>query len=501
MSDLFRKGRLESVRKDVVEFTSSVKEDEKLLKHVVDINKAHVIMLIEKNILDKDDGKKILGALTNLDKEMEMSPKLEDVHMAVEEEVIKVVGDGVGGNLNLAKSRNDQVATAIRMNLRLELLSLIEVILQLQEALIQKSEENLETIMPGYTHLQPAQLVTYAHYLLAQFDALERNLQRFEEAYNRVSRCPMGAGALATTSFPISRERVADLLGFDGILENSLDAVGARDFLLEVLAVLSILSVDITSFVEDIIVWSTMAFGILELPDEFASTSSIMPQKKNPDVLEVIRARMSQVIGDFTASAITLKSLPSAYNMDFQEVTPRLWGAIDKSKGSLRMLSEMLPNLNVRPNLLRNLALSFVTSTDLANMLVRRHEVPFRTAHKIVGALVRTLIQEGKSLKDATPDLLAKASTKFLASPLNVKAVYMTEVIEPSNSVRSQLAKGGPSIKSVTAMLDKRKKLLDASEKRGSEKKRRLKEAKRNLSLHTESYLGSVKAASSDHTV
>jgi argininosuccinate lyase len=488
VSDLLRKGRLGSARKDVVEFTSSIKDDEKILKHVVDINKAHVVMLVEKKIISQSDGKKILGALAGLDKGMKLSPELEDVHVAVEEEVIKAVGDEVGGNLNLAKSRNDQVATAIRMNLREELLSLIEATLILQEALIHKSKETLGTIVPGYTHLQPAQPVTFAHYLLAQFDALERSLQRFEEAYSRVNLCSMGAGALATTSFPISREKVADLLGFDGVLENSLDAVSARDFLLEVLAVLSVLAVDVSRFVEDLIVWSTMEFGIIDLPDGFASTSSIMPQKKNPDVLEVIRARMSLILGDFVASAATLKGLPSAYNMDFQEVTPKLWGAIKTSKDAVEMLSKMLPKLKVRTNLLESPALSFLTSTELANMLVRKHDVPFRTAHKIVGALVRTLIEEGKSLKDATPDLLAKVSQEFLESPLKVKAIEVREAIEPSNFVKSHKAKGGPSPKSAENMLEKRKKFLAVSEKWVSEKKERLVDAERTLGSHVESW-------------
>ena len=492
MSELLRKGRLASVRKDVVQFTSSIKDDEKILKHVININKAHVIMLIEKSIIHKDEGKKILGALAHLDKGIKLTPELEDVHMAIEEHVINTVGDDIGGNLNLAKSRNDQVATAIRMELREELLSLIEATIRLQEALIKKSKEHVETIIPGYTHLQPAQPITFAHYLLAQFDALQRGLKRFEESYSRVDLCPMGAGALATTSFPISRARVAELLGFSGVLENSLDAVSTRDFLLEALAVLSIMAVDLTRFAEDLIIWSTMEFGTVELPDEFASTSSIMPQKKNPDVLEVIRAKMSLVLGDYVACVATLKALPSSYNMDFQEVTPKVWSSLDTTRDSLIMLSELVPNLAVTSSKMDEPHLSFLTSTELANMLVRNHNLSFRTAHKIVGALVKLQIGQGKSLKDVTPDLLAEVSEKLLGFPLSVGTREIIEAIDPSIFVRSHKAKGGPSPEEVKRMLETRKGSLALSKEWVSGRKRVVKEAEANLNLLVESWLTKV---------
>jgi len=492
MSDLLRKGRLTSVRKDVVEFISSVKDDARILKHIININKAHVIMLVEKGILEQNDGKKILEALMRLDKGLDLRPDIEDAHMAVEEKVLKEVGSDIGGNLNLAKSRNDQVATAIRMNLREELLSLMEALHKLQEAFIRKSQEHLSTIIPGYTHLQPAQPVTFAHYLLAQFDSLERTLERFKEAYARVDLCPMGAGALATTSFPISRERVADLLGFDGVLENSLDAVTTRDFLLEVLAIMSIMAVDITRLVQDLIVWSTVEFGMVELPDEFASTSSIMPQKKNPDVLEAIRAKMSLIIGDFMASAVVLKALPSSYDLDFQEVTPRLWGAIDNAKGCLRMFTDILLNLKVRPDFLDSPALSFLTSTELANTLVRDHRVPFRTAHRIVGAAVRVLIEKGRPLRDLTPELLSEASKEFLDTPLDVKAEEICKAVDLSSFVKSHSARGGPAEGEVERMIKTRKTAMAVPGKWILEKKHRLEEAERSLNSIAQSYINAV---------
>ncbi|MBS7615281.1 argininosuccinate lyase, partial [Candidatus Bathyarchaeota archaeon] len=218
MSDLLRKGRLSSARKDVVKFTSSALIDKKILKHIIEINKAHVLMLIECKILSKVDGRKILKALSNLHGGIKLFPRMEDGHVAVEEKVIESTGQDVGGNLNLAKSRNDQVATAIRMELRGEIIKIVKTLVDLQEAMLKLANEHLLTIIPGYTHLQPAQPITFAHYALAQFDALQRTITRLQETFINVNLCPMGACALATTSFPINRERVADLLGFDDVL-------------------------------------------------------------------------------------------------------------------------------------------------------------------------------------------------------------------------------------------------------------------------------------------
>ncbi|MCJ7614694.1 lyase family protein, partial [Candidatus Bathyarchaeota archaeon] len=242
MSKLLRGGRIGSARKDVVEFTASIKSDQKLLEAVLKINQAHVTMLIEQKIIDSHVGSKLLQALAKLDPKKKLDQSLEDVHLAVEEEVNKKVGLEIGGNLHIAKSRNDQVATAIRMTLRTDILELINIIATLQDSLIELATKHTETLVPSYTHLHPAQPVTFAHILVSYVDALERNLKRLEETFSRVNMCPMGAGAIATTSFPINRSRTAELLGFDKVLENSIDAVGSRDFLLETLANLTLLA-------------------------------------------------------------------------------------------------------------------------------------------------------------------------------------------------------------------------------------------------------------------
>ncbi|MEM2714825.1 MAG: argininosuccinate lyase [Candidatus Bathyarchaeia archaeon] len=458
MSDILKGGRVSGLEEGALKFISSVEWDVKILKHVLDINKAHIIMLIERGIIPGGEGSKILEVLLELDSDFPLKSKsdVEDIHVLVEEEVIRRVGMDVGGNINIAKSRNDQVATAIRMALREEILSIMGAALALQESLLEVAGKNTDTIIPGYTHLQPAQPITLAHYLLAQFDALQRDLERLLDAYKRVNLCPMGAGALATTSFLISRERIAELLGFGGLIENSIDAVRSRDFLLEILAALSIMAVNLSHFVEDLIIWSSMEFGLIVLPDGFTSTSSIMPQKKNPDVLEVIRARISLILSDFMAASMMLKGLPSTYNLDFQEATPRLWDACSVVRESLKLLSELTRGLKVKAEVSDKPFLSFMAATELANMLVRSYHLPFRVAHKIVGSLVKTLIDSGKTLSDATPPLLAEISARFLDQPIYVGEEDLRGAVSLRGVVDSHKIRGGPSRDEVERMLSER---------------------------------------------
>ena len=458
MSVLFKNGRIKSSRKDVIRFISSIKDDEKLLKHVIEINEAHTIMLMEQKIIEDEQGVELLNALEKLKPGAKIKSWLEDIHVYVEEEVAKTAGEA-GGNLHIAKSRNDQVATAIRMELREELINLMKVMLKFQKNLLKKAEKHVETIIPGYTHLRPAQPITFAHYLLCQFDAFQRNLQRLIECYVRVNGCPMGAAALAATSFPINRERIAELLGFDEVLENSIDAVSSRDFILETLGILSIIAIDISRLAEDLIIWSTPEFDLIELPDEFCSTSSIMPHKKNPDVLEVIRARMSHVIGNFTVCALTLKSLPSGYNLDFQEVTPKLWESLQKVNESLNILSDLMMLCKPKEQTTESPTLTFSTLTELVKLLFQKHGVPFRTAHKIVGAFVRRLSEHGLTLKDATPEMLKETAEEIAGVPLKISASDL-KAADVIGFVKTHNIQGGPSPTEVRRMLDSRKNLL-----------------------------------------
>ena len=493
MSKLLRGGRIGSARKDVVEFTTSIKSDQKLLEAVIKINQAHVTMLTQQKIITTEAGAKLLAALSEINPKLKLDQTLEDVHLAVEEQVNKKVGMETGGNLHIAKSRNDQVATAIRMALRTSLHDLINLIVKLQDSLIELAEKHTETLVPSYTHLHPAQPVTFAHILVSYVDALQRSLKRIKETLPRVNLCPMGAGAIATTSFPINRERTAELLGFSGVLENSIDAVGSRDFVLETLADLTLLAIDVSRMAEDLIVWSAPDFGIIDLPENFAFTSSIMPQKKNPDVLEVVRARMSQILGNFVASATTMKALPSGYNLDLQELTPKLWESIETVAGSLCMLSELAKNLKVNKDVFSKQVLNYSTTTELANMLVKKYDVPFRTSHKIVGTVVKILLDKKLALSDLKPELLNKTAKDVAGITLAVKLVNIKNSIDPKKFVESHKAMGGPAPAEVKRMLKNCKQLTSQSKMSLKEQKSRLEEADLQLKSVVQRYQSNKK--------
>lgn len=458
MSKLLQGGRLASQREDVIRFTASIKDDIRLFDSTIRINQAHVVMMVEHGIVQQDIASRLLRALlqTNVGK---TSSKAEDVHMLIEEQVTKLTGADIGGNLHIGKSRNDQVATAIRMTLRDELISLIFTLIGLQESVLETAEQHTLTIIPGYTHTQPAQPITFAHYLISFFDAFDRDSQRLKETYVRVNKSPMGAAALATTSFPINRVRVAKLLGFQGLLENSLDAVSSRDFILETQMHLSLLVSNLSRLTEDMILWSSVNFDTIELPDSFASTSSIMPQKKNPDVLEVIRARTSDVLGNLTATLVTLKGLPSGYNMDFQEITPKLWNSIERISESLSMLRALLPLLRVK-DASEKLLKGYATATEIANVLTRKYGVAFRTAHKAVGLLVQEMIKRQLTFSDSIVGLLESTLTKEMGKRLRIKESDILSAVNPSNFVARHDVEGGPAPREVKRMLKNRKRQL-----------------------------------------
>ncbi|MFW6110636.1 MAG: argininosuccinate lyase [Thermoproteota archaeon] len=489
MSKILQGGRIPHAQKDVVDFISSIKSDKRLLKAVIEINQAHVVMMMEQKIIPRREGSKLLEILKKVSG-MKLKPSTEDVHMAVEEEVINRAGSEIGGNLHIAKSRNDQVSTALRMELRESLIKLMSALVNLQKAIIKLAEENLRTVILGYTHLQPAQPVTLAHHLLSYVDALERDLQRLEEGYKRVNLCPMGSGALATSSFPVNRKRMAELLGFNGIIENSMDAVGSRDFILETLSDMTLTAIDISRLTEDLILWNCPDFGIIELPDSYSSTSSIMPQKKNPDVLEVIRARSSHILGNFVTSATTMKSLPSSYNLDLQEITPRLWESLEKIITSLSMLSQLIPKLKVSQKTYKEDLLSFSASTELANFLVREKGIPFRTAHKIIGSLVRVLKESHLTPFDVTPELMQKVLQDHNIK-LEIDAEDITQFSDPLELIEGYNVAGGPSPAEGERMITTRKEWINKSESTLSEKKIRLEEANHMLQSVMKSYISS----------
>jgi len=463
--DILRQEKLSPAPLEVAKYTSSIKSDIQLVEPVIEINKAHTVMLAKQEILGLGDATAILKALDELPPDLSLDPRMEDVHMQVEAYVIEKLGEAVGGKLHVAKSRNDQVATAIRMALRTQLLEVIQILVELRKTFLARCNEYLEALMPGYTHLQHAQPTTIAHYLLAYHDAFKRDTKRLMDAYSRVNLSPMGAGALATTSFKIDRKLVAKLLGFDGLLENSVDAVSARDFVVEVLADLALIMTDLSRFSEEIVLWSTSEFSAVELPDEYVSTSSIMPQKRNPVVAELIRAKTANVYGDLMAVLTILKALPLSYNLDLQEVTPHLWSACEVTSSSLKMALGLLKGLKFDSQRWFELvSRDFSTATELADMLVREHNLAFRTAHATVGKLIYEMISEGKEKKDLTPEMLSAAISEVTEVEIQIDKEKFLKALDSLKSVKVKNRIGGPSPKEVLRMRKERVKEIGLEE-------------------------------------
>jgi len=413
---------------------------------------------------------------------LRLSPDLEDIHMVVEDYVLRRAGE-VGGKIHIAKSRNDQVAAAIRLQAIEELASVERELLGLVEALVEKAEETTEIVMPGYTHLQVGEPTTFGQYLLAYAQAFLRDCKRIAAARNGLDSCPMGSCALAGTSFDVDRRMVAKLLGFSRIDANTMDAVSSRDWLLEAMAALSITMTNISRLSEDMIIWSSLEFGFVDLPEEFCSTSSIMPQKKNPVVFETARAKAAEVIGLLSGAFSIVKALPQSYNLDLQELTPLLWKSVDETRQAVGVVRIIVSGLRVNPDrMMRSVEAGFATAVDLANWLVKSCGLGFRQAHAVVGRVVRNLIDEGRSLKDIRSDDIERAANEVLGSRVKIPDDVIAEVVDPLRAVSSRDVEGGPS----PARVRQQVKAVEREISRLSESNR---EAVRRLSLAEERLL------------
>lgn len=457
---LLRGGRLGDASRDMLEFTSSREADRRIFQADLLVDRAHLIMLREEGLLSWEDSAKILGALDGLGEED--LGEGEDVHEAIEAYIISKVGE-VGGRMHTGRSRNDEVATCIRLALRSELLCLMEDLLSLARTLAELAGKHHETIIPGFTHLQHAQPTTLAHHLLAHADAFLRDLERLKGAYLRVNLSPLGAAAFASTGFKINRERTCQLLGFEGLVENSMDAVSTRDFVLEVLADLSLLMVNSSRLAEELILWSTPEFGYVELSDLFASTSSIMPQKKNPDAAELARARAGSVIGSLASALSICKALPMSYNRDLQEVTPHLWRGMDWARSTLRILNGCISTSRFEVSRLEDRSgAGFSTATELADSLVRLTGLPFRTAHQIVGRLA----SQGSrpTLQDLDAASLEVAGIR--PSQRGFTSESLERALDPRASVSLRSGTGGPAPMETKRMALERLRLIGEEESR-----------------------------------
>jgi argininosuccinate lyase len=477
---LYRSSRLGPAYEQARRFVSSIEADEQLLEFVIKINQAHVVMLYRRGIIPRDQARKVLKALSKI-RGMPTASKAEDVHAAIEELVIRRAGNSAGGNLQLAKSRNDQVATAIRLRLRSELLQIMDLIIVLLGELEKLIGRYHRTLFVGRTHLQPAEPITYGHYLMAFYDATARDLQRLEDSYARLNLSPMGGCALAGTSLPIDRDTVADLLGFDGLLDNSLDAVGSRDSVLEFLSNMAELSVDISRLAEDFIFNTTPEAGNLQLPKDLSFASSIMPQKKNPDVIELIRGKCAVPIGAFSQVATTLHSLPTSYNLDLQEITPTIWASSKAMQEVIGMVRILLSRTSVSEIRLDRPDVVMTTATELANILVTEFGLSFRLAHRVVGSAADEFSQSGSIRVDDWFELVGEKVRSIVRDQPDKIAAKLSQARTLMDVVIHKRSTGSPNPNETLRLLRRRVTALGKIVDRQQARHKRLTRSKARL--------------------
>ena len=388
----------------VKRYTASVDFDKRLWRADIDGSLAHAEMLAAQGIINADDHAAIQRGMATITQEIESGRfewklDLEDVHLNIEARLTQLVGDA-GKRLHTGRSRNDQVATDVRLWLRGEIDTISPLLVQMQSALVDVAEKNVETILPGFTHMQVAQPVSFAHHLLAYVEMFKRDAERLADVRKRVNQLPLGAAALAGTSYPLDRERVARTLGFDGVCQNSLDAVSDRDFAMEFAAFASITMVHVSRMAEEIVLWMSQNFGFIDLADRYCTGSSIMPQKRNPDVAELARGKSGRVVGHLMALITLMKGQPLTYNKDNQEDKEPLFDTVDTVRDTLRIMSEMVGGITVKPEAMERAALKgYATATDLADYLVKKG-LPFRDAHEVVAHAVKQALQQGVDLAE-----------------------------------------------------------------------------------------------------
>ena len=446
----------EPVAELVKRYTASVDFDKRLALFDIQGSLAHAQMLASCDIINTQDLKDIQRGLAQIENEVisgdfEWQLDLEDVHLNIEKRLTLLVGDA-GKRLHTGRSRNDQVATDIRLYLRSAIDDIVLLLKALQAALLDLAQHHTHTIMPGFTHLQVAQPVSFAHHLMAYFEMCQRDVERFGDARRRVNRLPLGAAALAGTSYPIKREMVAELLGFESVCQNSLDAVSDRDFAIEFTACSALVMTHLSRLSEELILWMNPRFGFIDIADRFCTGSSIMPQKKNPDVPELVRGKTGRVNGHLVALLTLMKGQPLAYNKDNQEDKEPLFDTVDTLTQTLRIYADMMSGITVKPEAMRRAALQgYATATDLADYLVKKG-LPFRDAHEAVALAVRYAEQRGVDLAELKLDELQQFSNRIADD------IYGVLTLEGSLAARNHI--GGTAPKQVEAAIARARKLL-----------------------------------------
>lgn len=451
-------GRFQKGTNDLVnDFNSSIKVDSRMYKEDITGSLAHVKMLGKQEIIPNYSSEKITAGLNEILKRIdngviEIDPTSEDIHSFIEGTLTYYIGD-CGKMLHTGRSRNDQVTLDLRMYLKGSINEIINCIVELEQVIYNKASENIDTIMPGYTHMQKAQPITFAHHLLAYGEMLRRDIGRLKDAYKRTDEMPLGSGALATSTYPIDREFVASELGFSSITYNSLDSVSDRDYVIETLSALSIIMMHLSRFSEEIILWCTNEFNFIELDDEYSTGSSIMPQKKNPDVAELVRGKTGRVYGDLITLLTVMKGIPLAYNKDMQEDKEALFDALDTVVLSLKTFSGMLKTMKVKKDIMsKGASGGFTNATDVADYLVKKG-LPFRNAHEIVGEIVIFCINNNKAIDDLNLNELKSFS------PIFEEDIY--NAIDLLTCVEERKVIGGPSSASVKLQLERLSKFME----------------------------------------
>ena len=444
------------IDKKTNDFNSSISFDSRMYKEDIEGSIAHATMIGECGIIDKSESEAIIKGLEEIladieSGKLEIDPNVEDIHTFIEGELTERLGQ-TGKRLHTARSRNDQVALDIRLYLKKEIVNVKEMVKELIEVICNKAEQYSGVVMPGYTHLQRAQPITFGHHLMAYAEMLLRDVDRLECAYRHTDSLPLGSGALATTTYPIDRTITAKLLGFENICQNSLDGVSDRDFCMELASALSIIMVHLSRFSEEIIMWCSWEFKFVELDDAFSTGSSIMPQKKNPDIAELVRGKSGRVFGDLMTLLTVMKGIALAYNKDMQEDKEAIFDAVDTVKMCLTAFTPMIDTMKVIPeNMRRAAANGFINATDCADYLVKKG-LPFRDAYKATGTLVALCIEKGTTLEELPIEEYQNICETF------DEGVY--EAISLENCVNGRKVLGGPASENVKAQAQRVKELI-----------------------------------------
>ncbi len=440
----------------VYQFNASISFDKRFYRQDIEGSIAHVVMLEKQGILTEDEKNAIVKGLTGIRDDVEngklfITDEYEDIHSFVEANLIDRIGDA-GKKLHTGRSRNDQVALDMKLYTRLEVLQIDLLLKDLLVVLEDIIESHLDTYMPGFTHLQKAQPITLSHHIGAYFEMFKRDRLRMKDIYYRMNYCPLGSGALAGTTYPLDRNYTASLLGFEGPTLNSMDSVSDRDYLIEFLSALATVQMHLSRFSEEIIIWNSNEYGFVEIDDAYSTGSSIMPQKKNPDIAELVRGKTGRVYGALTAILTTMKGLPLAYNKDMQEDKELSFDAFDTVKGCLVLFTGMMKTMNFKKEVMEKSAMmGFTNATDAADYLVK-HGVPFRDAHSIIGRLVLTCIEKNKAIDELSMEEFKEISDVFEPD------IY--DAISLETCVKKRLTLGAPGIEAMKEVIERNKKYL-----------------------------------------